>query len=303
MIYDANSFRFTKRINDNFEVKLFNWYEVGVLGLGPNSRPYLDFSNYFIDAPWSAMDTELKTIFESRRGKTNMMPGHSCMIPEHINNKKWLTHYIYHAEHYIPKSFLDTVNNPGVLHDWVYRNNLAQPDWSDRLLISMNRHNPADWYLKHVDGKIHEPFAEQAPVFANWLRTGIQHVFKDIGRVIVFQNVKNNAVGIHRDHFVLSRGTKLHSVNFQFGPTNRPFFVYDEVTKEKHYVSNMRAYSFNDLDCHGVDAEEEFLYTVRIDGVYTDSVCKDLGLSDGYTWGPMSPSYSKLDNLKIYKPE
>ena len=109
MIYDANSFRFTKRINDNFEVKLFNWYEVGVLGLGPNSRPYLDFSNYFLDAPWSAMDTELKTIFESRRGKTNMMPGHSCMIPEHINNKKWLTHYIYHAEHYIPKSFLDTV--------------------------------------------------------------------------------------------------------------------------------------------------------------------------------------------------
>jgi hypothetical protein len=303
MYYDANSFRFTKRINSNLEVNLFKWYEVGVLGLGLQSTPYLKFDQYFTDAPWSQMDLELQEIFKGRRGKNNMMPGHACMIPEHINNKKWLNYYIYHAEKYLPKELLDTVTNKGVLHDWIYKNNLAVPDWSDRLLISMNATSPADWYLKHVNGKIHEQFAKQAPVFANWLRTKVQHVFKDIGRVIVFQNVKDNPVGIHRDHYALSKGMKLHSVNFQFGPTNRPFFVYDEVTTERHYVSNMRAYSFNDLDLHGVDAEDEYLYTVRIDGVFTDNVCKEMGLVDGYTWGPLSSSYKKLDTLRIFNPE
>jgi len=302
-MFTYEDFAIQKKINKDLTMHLFKWYEVGVLGVGPESKPFLDFSKYFEDAPYKTMDSELQNIFATRADlHTNVMPGHGCIIPTHINNKKWLNYFVYRAEEYIPADVRARCKTRFDVIDWVYKN-LAEPDWSDRLLISMNLSNTASWQAKHTNGTIHHEFKEAAPVFTSWLANNIGHVFKDIGRVIVFRNLRNVPVGIHRDYCITSTEQKLHSINFQFGRLDRPFFIYDEVTKERFYANGMRAYTFNDLDCHGLDAEDDNVYTVRVDGVFTDSFCQEQGLVNGVTWGPSSASYSKLDKLKIYEPE
>lgn len=262
----------------------------------------MTFDNYFKDSPWEAMDAELKNIFETRADlKSNIRPGHGCLIPTWVNNKKWLTHFILYAEHYMSKEQLNKFQGRADSTDYIYRN-FAQPDWSDRLLVSMNLDNAPSWAAKHTNGTISKEFETAAPVFTKWLKESLGHVFKDFGRVIVFRNLKNVPVGIHRDYFFNPQGLKLHSMNFQFGRTDRPFFVFDEVTKERVYVNGTRAYTFNDVDLHGVDAEDYDAYTVRVDGVFTDEFCKEQGFVDGVTWGPDSTSYSKLDSIKVYEP-
>jgi hypothetical protein len=263
----------------------------------------LTFDDYFKDAPWETMDAEIKNIFEHRADlKSNVMPGHGCLIPTWVNNKKWLTHYILYAENYMSREQLDKFQGRADSTDYIYRH-FAQPDWSDRLLVSMNMTNTASWASKHTNGTIYHEYELAAPVFTKWLREGLGHVFKEFGRVIVFRNLKNVPVGIHRDYFFNPAGLKLHSMNFQFGRTDRPFFLFDEKTREKVYVNNTRAYTFNDVDMHGLDAEDYDAYTVRVDGVFTDEFCEAQGFSNGYTWGPLSTSYSKLNDMKVYDPD
>lgn len=302
-MFTPEDFSIPKKINNNLTMHLFKWYEVGVLGVGPKSKPCLDLSGYFSDAPYEKMDAELTNIFANRADlHTNVIPGHGCIIPTDVNNKKWLNYFIYRAEEYIPAEVRARAKTRFEIIDWVYKN-LAEPDWSDRLLISMNLNNTASWQAKHTNGTIHDEFKLAAPVFTSWLANSLTHVFKDIGRVIVFRNLKNVPVGIHRDYFVQGNEQQLHCINFQLGRLDRPFFIYDEVTKERFYANGMRAYTFNDLDCHGVDAEDYDAYTVRVDGVFTDKFCQEQGFVNGATWGPYSASYSKLANLKIYEPE
>lgn len=299
---DTKTLAIHRTINDHLSIPLFKWYELGILGLGKYSSPYLTFDQYFKDSPWEAMDNELKSIFANREDlKSTFIPGHGCLIPTWVNNKKWLTHFILYAEHYMSREQLGKFHTRAEFTDYIYRN-FAQPDWSDRLLISMNLDNPPGWADKHVNGTIHSEFKETAPVFTKWLKESLGHVFKDFGRVIVFRNLKNVPVGIHRDYFFNPQGLKMHSMNFQFGRIDRPFFIFDEVTREKVYVNNTRAYTFNDVDMHGVDAEDYDAYTVRVDGVFTDEFCKEQGFTNGYTWSPLSTSYTKLDSIKVYEP-
>lgn len=107
--------------------------------------------------------------------------------------------------------------------------------------------------------------------------------FKSIGRVLFFTTYPNAGVMIHRDSSVKEH--KDHNINLFFSGGGRPSFVYDEVKKEKIYLEkDARSYFFNNRDYHGVDAEPRFRYTLRIDGTFTDELCKEIGLEDGYTW-------------------
>ena len=133
-MFTYEDFAIQKKINKDLTMHLFKWYEVGVLGVGPESKPFLDVSKYFEDAPYKTMDSELQNIFATRADlHTNVMPGHGCIIPTHINNKKWLNYFVYRAEEYIPADVRARCKTRFEVIDWVYKN-LAEPDWSDRLL-------------------------------------------------------------------------------------------------------------------------------------------------------------------------
>jgi hypothetical protein len=51
---------------------------------------------------------------------------------------------------------------------------------------------------------------------------------------------------------------------------DRPFYVRDSLTRKKHYIDTRVAY-WNDQDSHGGDIIFKPSYSLRIDGVFTDS--------------------------------
>lgn len=107
--------------------------------------------------------------------------------------------------------------------------------------------------------------------------------FKEIGRVLFFTTYPNAGVAIHRDSVVAEH--KDHNINLFFDQGWRPSFIWNERTKEKTYLEKgARSYFFNNRDYHGVEAEPVFRYTLRVDGTFTDELCEELKLENGYTW-------------------
>lgn len=108
--------------------------------------------------------------------------------------------------------------------------------------------------------------------------------FKHIGRILFFTTYPQAGVVTHRDSPMVPH--KDHNINLFFD-RSRPSFVWDDITEQKTYLdSNASSYFFNNRDYHGVDKENGFRYTLRIDGTFTDEMCDKLGLVDGWTWHP-----------------
>lgn len=126
-------------------------------------------------------------------------------------------------------------------------------------------------------------YTENAELFPNVIKYVETLPFKNIGRILFFTTYPNAGVAIHRDSIVEEH--KDHNINLFFEGGWRPSFVWDEVKKEKIYLSQeSKSYFFNNRDYHGVDPEPSFRYTLRVDGTFTDDICEKLGLEDGYTW-------------------
>jgi hypothetical protein len=107
--------------------------------------------------------------------------------------------------------------------------------------------------------------------------------FKVIGRVLFFTTYPNAGVITHRDSIVAEH--KDHNINLFFDGGCRPSYIWDDINKQKVYLpKDSKSYFFNNRDYHGVDSEPVYRYTLRVDGTFTDELCEQLGLEDGYTW-------------------
>lgn len=105
--------------------------------------------------------------------------------------------------------------------------------------------------------------------------------FKTIGRVLFFTTYPNAGVTAHRDYYIAPH--KDQNINLFFAGGWRPSFVWDDIKNEKVYLpEGSTSYFFNNRDYHGVDPEPQFRYTLRVDGVFTNELQKDLGLEDGW---------------------
>lgn len=122
--------------------------------------------------------------------------------------------------------------------------------------------------------------ARHFPELCKFILSLKNNVFEEIGRVLFFISYPNVPTVVHRDY--IQESHKDHSVNL-FLNKGRPAFIYNEINHEKHYLDpQCRAYFFNNRDYHGVDAENEMRYTLRIDGTFTKDLQKKLGLNDGF---------------------
>ena len=107
-----------------------------------------------------------------------------------------------------------------------------------------------------------------------------ENIFEEIGRCLFLISYPGVETIVHRDFTQADH--KDHCINLYFSK-GRPAFIYDEIKKEKFYLDPMcRAYFFNSRDYHGVDAETEFRYTLRVDGTFKKNMSEQLGLIDGY---------------------
>lgn len=122
--------------------------------------------------------------------------------------------------------------------------------------------------------------AQYFPKLTKYLESLKENVFEDIGRVLFFISYPLNPVVIHRDYVPVKHQD--HCINFYFSK-GRPAFIYDEIKKEKIYLNpKCRAYFFNNRDYHGLDAEPQMRYTLRVDGTFKKEISEKLGLKDGW---------------------
>lgn len=306
-----------KQFNKAGSIKnMFKWYEAGIMGCGPESLPWLDLTE-FIDWPdnWDDIVSELRdqlSLVGRRSG------GGTCLLPKNLNGYHFLTHYQYFAEKYIPEDIRETLKTSQALDAWVI-GNLGKPVWETALILKRQPDRTKYWTHKHYPGaEWQDPDVQKnynwnsydqgvtgliggpIPLTKKWIDS-LTRLFKHTGRVLVYQNQIGHAVPIHRDYPINSYGHSAHFVNIQLTTDKRPAFMYDEITKEKIYTSS-RAYMFNESDCHGVDAEEENNFTIRIDGTFQDHVCEKLGFVEGQVFSLKYKNGYKFNDLHVIDP-
>jgi hypothetical protein len=281
-----------KQINQHITKSFFKYYDCGLLGCGRNSVPWLDLSSYLsLPANLEDIKLEVERLISRSEEKSGIV---SCYIPKHLNNgDQLLTHYLQFIEQYIDSDIIQQFKTSDELDQYIYKH-FAKPIWNSNLVL---RKNTADYW----NGK-NGPDCQWVPFHAPALTTWIENlsIFKHIGRVVIFKNQKDNPVMMHRD--APYRSHKGHFVNIQLGNKQRPVYVYDEVTKEKIYITSS-CYMFNETDLHGVDAEPDTAYTIRIDGTFTEQLCAELKLPLGLVWDRSFASGHKVNNITIHEPQ
>jgi len=149
-----------------------------------------------------------------------------------------------------------------IIKPWAFVVYLRNGDFSNK-----TKQHKRDW----------EPAAEYFPNIREFIS---ELPFTSIGRVLFFCTDGFKDVPVHRDDVPKTHYD--HGMNFFFDG-GRKSYIYDPITYEKFYIDDMcRSYFFNNRDFHGVDAENRFRYTLRVDGTFNDDVIKDMKLyADG----------------------
>jgi hypothetical protein len=114
------------------------------------------------------------------------------------------------------------------------------------------------------------------PKLKIWLDNLIGSVFEQYGRIIFFIHEHDCKLLLHRD------APKQFPHRTEFLWLNpmmiKDFYVYDDITHEKHSVKTPAAF-FNDLDMHGGEVSSSMTWSLRIDGVFTEEFRKRIGIS------------------------
>lgn len=125
-----------------------------------------------------------------------------------------------------------------------------------------------DW-LKKADPNGKGPSQEAMiyfPKLLKWIYS--LPIFASIGRVSIFGVDHGHHITCHRD--VHPEKYSIDDELLMVDPIGqKPFYIYDQVEKKKHYIIDTKTWIFHDCDFHGVDAVPYFSYNFRIDGVFT----------------------------------
>lgn len=277
----------TSKIIHTQRVSSFPYKEYGVKGVGIHQVPIIPMDD-FID---HSLDRELhleccKGLAMSDDIKMGMVYG--ALPPEEVarfsGHNCW-SEMLKDIEKHDPtgvhqQALAELIDqNPGkemqVMYKYAYFAMGAVIPWFFALYLKKN-----DFGKKTEDLGQWTDSAKYFPKLQEYLKT---LPFKTIGRVLFFTTYPGAGVAIHRDSVVAEH--KDHNINLFFDGGWRPSFVWDEKKKQKIYLyKGAKSYFFNNRDYHGVDPEPVFRYTLRIDGTFTDELCEQLGLEDGYTW-------------------
>ena len=110
--------------------------------------------------------------------------------------------------------------------------------------------------------------------------------FQEFGRIVLFITEPNEETLIHYDGGSADslKNANTEMIYFRPGSNKKKIFIWDDSAK-KEYLINSTASFWNDLDYHGVHASNGKTFSLRIDGVFTNSfrqslleLSKDVGL-------------------------
>lgn len=91
--------------------------------------------------------------------------------------------------------------------------------------------------------------------------------FKTVGRMLIIYDDAPRAVPAHRDHLE----TEIcHEFIWFRTNLKKPLYMLNPGTNEKKYVESYSAWFDSVNQFHGVDPLEDFSYSIRVDGKFTD---------------------------------
>ena len=257
---------------------------------GINGIPYYNMEEHLDMETFDKLQPEIITGFAEARmyakEGTWMKPGFTFEQMSYIPNWKPM----YQAlEEFMSLDNNDPIKLAGSqfckdFSDYKMRNKLTR-----FLKMSMGAYDPYIYYFLWEEGSWDDRTAarkltEEAEYFPNvvkWVESLVGTVFEDIGRVIFFHceadgipfehrdlDAKNgvNVVKPHRNEFIHIRPN-----------TKKAFYLWDPEKKNKVYL-NTRAAWWNDVDWHGGERIMEQSYSLRIDGKFTETFRKKLGI-------------------------
>lgn len=258
---------------------------------GINGQPYINMESYLDMDTFEKLQPEILSGFalarEHAKEGTWMTPGFT------FENMSYIIHWkpIYQAM----TEFLDLPNDDPIKIEGLklmpsdFKNFRERNIFTRYIKHAMGAYDPYIYYYLWEEGSWDDrtaprkltPEAQYFPNTVKWVESLVGTIFKDIGRVIFFHceadgipfehrdlDAKNgtNVIAPHRNEFIHVRPN-----------TKKPFYVWDPTRKNKTYI-NTRAAWWNDTDWHGGDRIMEQSYALRIDGKFTDSFRKSLGV-------------------------
>lgn len=260
----------------------FDYKEIGIQGVGKHHYPIINMDKYVDHTNDNKIHLEIckGLALSQSHFKIGMYGGD--MPPEEeqrLGSVSW-TRILKEIEKYDPTGeHRENINN--IIHvekdvksvyKYIYFALGGIMPWFFNLYIKENH-----FITKTKGGK----YTEAAKHFPLLIEYAENLPFKSVGRILIFTTFPNTGVAAHRDSMFLNH--KDHAINLFFNSGDRPSYMWDEVNKEKLYLEKgARSYFFNNRDYHGVDPEPVFRYTVRVDGVFEDWLCDELGLENGY---------------------
>lgn len=256
----------------------FRYCELPAMGTGPQGNLITSCDGYLnrslvAEAYAEFLDNHHKVTDHFH----HMMP--FGLVPSELNGQKCLDSYLLNLDRYpsVEKLISDT-NEMKSYHD--VKNHVATKlglnlPWKDvihfkKVKSFFQKNDPADWN----SAALH---------FPQLIRLVETLPFSSVGYVMIMRNNAGSKLDIHRDIF--PRNHSCHHINIALDGKPRPFFIYDSVSKTKHYKdSSSLSYFFNEADLHGADASEWSSLTLRIDGVFEEDFAKAIGLKSGVTF-------------------
>ncbi len=95
--------------------------------------------------------------------------------------------------------------------------------------------------------------------------------FKATGRMLIVYDEKAKGVPAHLDHI---EKEICHDFVWFRSNLQKPFYMFNSQTGEKKYVASYSAWFDTVNQFHGADAVEGLVFSVRVDGVFTDEFKK-----------------------------
>ena len=108
---------------------------------------------------------------------------------------------------------------------------------------------------------------EQASEFALLMDFIATLPFKATGRMLIMYDDIARPVPAHRDH---TDSEVCHDFIWFRTNLHKPFYMFNQQTKEKLYVQSYSAWFDTVNQFHGTDAQEGLCFSIRVDGIFTD---------------------------------
>ncbi|HVF95311.1 MAG TPA: hypothetical protein VM900_13440 [Sphingomonas sp.] len=134
-------------------------------------------------------------------------------------------------------------------------------------MIELTRSREPENYYDLDRTEVWEPSPE-AQAFAPLMDFIATLPFAATGRILIMYDGDGRAVSAHKDH---DSAELCHEFIWLRTNRSKPFYMLDPATGERAYVEGYAAWFDTVNQFHGADASGKLSFSIRVDGVFSDS--------------------------------